>query len=811
MKFSLINNIIIGFFLICTSVILLASATYKHSRKYNDSVYQVEHTQQILFTSECILSNAQNLQTTTHTFVLTNRPQFLVPFSSARKMLYTDYETLRKLVADNPAQVARVNNLDYLLKEKIAFAEAVIRKRREVGFEEAKNLIAEGTDLTKMEQIRLVISQLQAEENQLLKIRKDRNNKNIAAFNKTFTWEVIGIVLAVVISLVLIFLHLKSQKKARDLLSESQQMLQSIIDNTTSLIYIKDLKGRFVLVNRSYEKLLGLTKDEIVGKTNFELFPRHIAAAFQEADDKVLTEKQTVEAEEKGEFNNELQYYISIKSPLYHSDGSVYAVCGISTDITEMKKQANLIHDLYDNSPCGYYSINKAGKFIDANKTFLKWSGFKREELLGKSHTDVLCKEDIAQFEQNFSLLQTYGRVTDVEYTYVRKDQSLFNGLVSSSAVLDEKNGFRYSRSSVFDITERKKLETELKKAQLELQSIEWFKLAGQATADAMWDWDLKSGRLMWGEGFETLFNYKINQMEPTIDSWLNNIHPDDKERVVKHLYEVINSETETKVLHEYRFTKADNTFAYVLDKGIVLRDKNNKPYRMVGALQDITAFRKNIEDLQQFSFITSHNFRAPLANLLGILDLMNYSTLDEYNKQLVEMIRTSTSQLKETIDHLSQVLVIKNKQVELQDVDITKLVEKVKADLNDEIEKIKPEIYLQFSIVVIRSNQYYLESILQNLFTNSLKYRSPDRQLVIRITTEKTSRDRTLITFSDNGLGIENRHMNKLFGMYQRFHNISEGKGLGLFLIKSQITALGGSIEVQSEVNKGTIFSIIL
>ncbi len=136
--------------------------------------------------------------------------------------------------------------------------------------------------------------------------------------------------------------------------------------------------------------------------------------------------------------------------------------------------------------------------------------------------------------------------------------------------------------------------------------------------------------------------------------------------------------------------------------------------------------------------------------------------------------------------------MVIKNKDVELQEVDIHKTVEKVKNDLYDDIEKIKPEICEKLNVPVIRSNQYYLESVLQNLLTNSFKYKVANRHLHIDITTEKTLRGRILLTFSDNGSGIDSRHKDKLFRMYQRFHNTGDGKGLGLFLIKSQITALG-------------------
>ncbi len=797
--------------MICVSVILLADASYRNSLKYTETVEAIEHTQQVLLTSEEILALSQYIETSMQSFVLTNKKQFVLPFYEAKKTILLKHETLKKLIKDNPPQRIRVIQLFYLLKEKIGFSELVIKKRREAGMEVAESLIAKGFDLNTMEQIRSLVEQIQTEEKGLLKIRKDAYNKNITAFSKTFRLQLLAITIAILLSSVLIFFNLKDRKEAQDLLLESKQLLQSIIDNTTSLIYVKDLKGKFALVNKSFERLVGLGKDDIIGKTNFELFPNEIAKAFQETDDMVFAQQRTVEVEEKGEFDGKKQYYISIKSPLYHTDNKVYALCGISTNITELKKQADLIHDLYDNAPCGYYSLNLDGNFVNINKTTLDWLGYTKEELMGKSFKSILTEDSIDNFERNFPLFKLNGILKDKELTFVRKDKTKLFVIINSSAVLDENQNFQYSRSTVFDITERKKLETDLKKANLELESIEWFKLAGKATADAMWDWDLHSGRLMWGEGFETLFGYQLSNVKPDIDSWINNIHPDDKEKVVKHLYQVINSESETRWSEEFRYIKADNTYANVLDKGLLLRDKNNKPYRMVGAMQDVTVFKKNIEDLQQFSFITSHNFRAPLANLLGILDVMHYSTLDDYNKQLIEMIRTSTSQLKETIDHLSQVLVIKNKNVELQDVDINKVIKKVENDLHDDIEKIKPEISLRLNVSVVKSNKYYLESIIQNLLTNSFKYRSPDRKLHIEITTEKTLRDRTLLTFSDNGSGIEKRHMNKLFGMYQRFHNSAEGKGLGLFLIKSQITALGGSIEVQSEVDKGTTFLITL
>lgn len=342
-----------------------------------------------------------------------------------------------------------------------------------------------------------------------------------------------------------------------------------------------------------------------------------------------------------------MQHYISNKTPLYNSNGNIYGLCGISTDVTEIKNQSTLIEDLYDNAPCGYYSIDAEGKFVNVNKTILQWLGYQEEELIGTPFTDLLTNECAVQFEQLFIDLKTKGYLKDTEFTCFRKNKSHINILVNSSAVYNAEKEFKYTRSTISDITERKKLETKLNKADAELASIEWFKLSGKATADAMWDWDILSGRLAWGEGFETLFGYKSNEVKQNFDSWVKHIHPDDKERVVEYIFAAVNSEDKTHWSDEFRYIRAYNTYASVLDKGLILRDQNNKAYRMVGAMQDITENKKNIEDLEQFSFITSHNFTGPLSNQLGILNLVCKSTLDDYNKNLFEMIKSQQRNLK--------------------------------------------------------------------------------------------------------------------------------------------------------------------
>ncbi len=151
-------------------------------------------------------------------------------------------------------------------------------------------------------------------------------------------------------------------------------------------------------------------------------------------------------------------------------------------------------------------------------------------------------------------------------------------------------------------------------------------------------------------------------------------------------------------------------------------------------------------------------------------------------------------------------------KPLEITEINLEEIIHKTTKTLKDEIDNIKPKIILKLYNPVIRSNQTYLESIFLNLVSNALKFHSEQRPLEITIVSESISDKRTEIKFSDNGIGIDlKRHKEKVFGLYQRFHENSDGKGIGLFLIKSQITALGGTIYVESEVEKGTSYIIHL
>ncbi|MFD1602685.1 PAS domain-containing protein [Flavobacterium artemisiae] len=225
-----------------------------------------------------------------------------------------------------------------------------------------------------------------------------------------------------------------------------------------------------------------------------------------------------------------------------------------------------------------------------------------------------------------------------------------------------------------------------------------------------------------------------------------------------------------------------------------------------------IRELTQNNKDLKQFSYITSHNLRAPLSNLIGLLNLIEDIPIE--NEELEEILSgftKSTHLLNETINDLVKVIIIKdNPSMQKEETSLKEVFENVFSQLSFQIEMHKPIIKLKFEKVpLLITNKAYLESILLNLLTNSIKYKSENRKLKISIIAEQID-NKTILTFKDNGIGIDlERNRDKVFGLYQRFHNYPDSKGLGLYLVKSQVETMGGTISIDSEVNKGTTFTI--
>ncbi|HRJ31465.1 MAG TPA: tetratricopeptide repeat-containing sensor histidine kinase [Cyclobacteriaceae bacterium] len=224
------------------------------------------------------------------------------------------------------------------------------------------------------------------------------------------------------------------------------------------------------------------------------------------------------------------------------------------------------------------------------------------------------------------------------------------------------------------------------------------------------------------------------------------------------------------------------------------------------------TELVKQNAQLEQFGYITAHNLRAPVARILGLGNIAGNT--DHFSlprdQDILKKLQASAHELDTIIHDLNAILDVKKGiHHAYESINLVDQFEKVKSILKDKISESHATINESFEAKTCYAVPAYMESIFYNLLSNAIKYRHSDRKPVIKVKTHIMGND-LHITVSDNGIGLDlDKLKSKMFSLYQRFHHHVEGKGLGLFLVKTQVEALNGSIDVQSTVGEGSTFDI--
>lgn len=253
-----------------------------------------------------------------------------------------------------------------------------------------------------------------------------------------------------------------------------------------------------------------------------------------------------------------------------------------------------------------------------------------------------------------------------------------------------------------------------------------------------------------------------------------------------------------------------------------VLKDEFGNPCELLCIGHDITPLILRQEELRSmvdvaaeqnkrlvnFTYIISHNIRSHVANIIGILNI----TEDLGDNELaLEMIQESTSNLDETLHNLSDIISIQaNTSLPISQLNVYHEISRVAQNINVLITEAETTIVYHFEpSLVLKTNPAYFESIVLNLITNALKYKAPQRPLRIELDLYREGNYMVMI-FKDNGLGIDlEKYRDQLFGLYKTFHNNKDARGLGLYIVKTQIEAMNGKIEVESQPGIGTAFKI--
>ncbi|RZK75262.1 MAG: PAS domain-containing sensor histidine kinase [Pedobacter sp.] len=370
----------------------------------------------------------------------------------------------------------------------------------------------------------------------------------------------------------------------------------------------------------------------------------------------------------------------------------------------------------------------------------------------------------------------------------------------------------------VTDITHEKEQEQELELSE------ERYTFALQAASEGIWDWDMVAKTIYFSAQSMKIIGMEEKEAVVPFEFWRSRIHPDDLKGYEKAKNDHLKGKT-SSYESIYRVSRNDGSYRWILSRGRVVQfDARKKPIRGIGTHKDITQLKeKEIElgntiniignqnsRLSNFAHIVSHNLRSHSGNLKMLLDL--FKTANEAEREeMLQHLEAISDGLAVTITHLKELVEI---QFEIKTVkeklNLRHYLKNILNILHNEINRLGVIIEVNIPLdVTVEYNPAYLESVLLNLTTNAIKYSGSDRVLMLSYDFGIVN-GKKVLSVSDNGLGIDlKKHKNSIFGMYKTFHKHQNSRGIGLFITKNQIEAMGGTIEVTSEVNKGTTFKI--
>ncbi len=349
------------------------------------------------------------------------------------------------------------------------------------------------------------------------------------------------------------------------------------------------------------------------------------------------------------------------------------------------------------------------------------------------------------------------------------------------------------------------------------------FVVAADSAGLGVWEYNLKDNSLIWDAVMYQVFNVEPDEFEGVYEAWAACVHPEDIEKASAELQATIRQEKEFNTSFriiwksgEVRFIKADAR---------VVNDAQGVPHKIIGINYDITSL-KNAElalsksldlvteqnkRLLNFSYIVSHNLRSHTSNIKAISNFLYEDERDPEKQEMFGHLLNVSNRLDDTLHNLNEVVSIQT--------DINLLVEPL--NLTHYLERAKEILKVAFeskdALIVqnidpnleVLYNPAYLESVLLNILSNAIKYSHPDRPPRIELSAVYSDKQ-LVLHIQDNGMGIDmEKHGDKVFGMYKTFHSNADARGIGLFITKNQIEAMGGSISVESVPNEGTCFSI--
>ncbi len=519
-------------------------------------------------------------------------------------------------------------------------------------------------------------------------------------------------------------------------------------------------------------------------------------------------------------------------TPIFDADKIIGVACH-ATDITErintekiIRYEKELSDNIINSLPGVFYLYDSEGHFIRWNKNFENVTGYSAAEISTMQPYDFYDAEERERIKHRIKKVFE-NKEPGIEVELLTKHNTKIPYFINSHTI--EYNGNKCLMGIGIDITESKKAAYEIH------LSNERYDLLTKATNDCIWDWDLITGKVFRpGRKLEVLLGWATQSEEEVDAFWNAHAHADDWADVNRNRNAILANKEKNYWENEYRFLKPDASYAFVYDRGYIIRNQEGKAIRIIGASQDISArkasenllleLNKTLEkraqelaesnvELQRFGYIVSHDLQEPLRMVYSFMELLKQQyadKLDEKAKQYIYYATDGAIRMKKLIMDLLEYSRIGTNKEQLAMVDLNEVVESIRQVFEPSIQSQNITL-LVHPLPKVTGIQSQLEQLMQNLMGNAIKYKSK-KELVIEIgCTEKP--EMWEIYVQDNGIGIPSKFFEKIFVVFQRLHTEATypGTGIGLAICKKIVQRHYGQIWVNSQVGQGSTFYFTL
>ncbi len=376
----------------------------------------------------------------------------------------------------------------------------------------------------------------------------------------------------------------------------------------------------------------------------------------------------------------------------------------------------------------------------------------------------------------------------------------------------------------------------QLQQAQQALQnSEERYTLAVIGAKDGIWDWDLLNNTVYFSPRWEKILGYGSAEFERSLGAWFEHQHPQDLPALKAAIDAHLTGDT-PYLQHEHRIIRKDGTECWVMCRGSAVRDRKGTPYRMAGSLTDISdrkaatqllarqaeELARSNQELEQFAYIASHDLQEPLRKIEAFGDRLKRKydkTLDEQGHDYLARMQNAAGRMRTLIQDLLAFSRVTTQSRGFTALSLSALLQEVLGDLEVRIQETNAQVTVS-DLPTLEADALQMRQLFQNLIGNALKFQPPGVAPIVQIECKQETfaesqeaQSFCCITVADNGIGFDEKYLDRIFKVFQRLHgrNEYEGTGIGLAVCAKIVERHGGQLTAQSAPDQGATFMITL